>query len=112
MVSNDTRDPIASLSVFWLRRLAALYNFSNPLVVGNLPLSCGGAHSRIPGVFAHQRHRVLKFINVFALHSFNVALQVLKNFEKVDGSKVTPAAHFSNDLGLDSLDAVEVRFHT
>jgi hypothetical protein len=36
-------------------------------------------------------------------------VQVLKNFEKVDGAKVTPAAHFSNDLGLDSLDAVEVR---
>lgn len=35
--------------------------------------------------------------------------QVLKNFEKVDGAMVTPAAHFSNDLGLDSLDAVEVR---
>ena len=35
-------------------------------------------------------------------------LSVIKGFEKVDASKVTPAAHFSNDLGLDSLDAVEV----
>ncbi len=34
--------------------------------------------------------------------------QVLKNFEKVDGSKVTAEAHFINDLGLDSLDTVEV----
>lgn len=33
---------------------------------------------------------------------------VLKNFEKVDASKVSATAHFSNDLGLDSLDAVEV----
>ena len=33
---------------------------------------------------------------------------MLKNFEKVDAAKVTPVAHFSNDLGLDSLDAVEV----
>lgn len=33
---------------------------------------------------------------------------VLKNFEKVDGNKVAPAAHFVNDLGLDSLDIVEV----
>ncbi|GAA5898360.1 hypothetical protein JCM5296_001350 [Sporobolomyces johnsonii] len=33
---------------------------------------------------------------------------VLKSFEKVDSSKVTPAASFTNDLGLDSLDAVEV----
>ena len=35
-------------------------------------------------------------------------MQVLKGFEKVDPTKVTPAAHFTNDLGLDSLDAVEV----
>jgi len=33
---------------------------------------------------------------------------VLKGFEKVDASKVTATAHFVNDLGLDSLDAVEV----
>jgi len=33
---------------------------------------------------------------------------VVKNFQKVDPSKVTPSAHFQNDLGLDSLDAVEV----
>jgi acyl carrier protein len=36
-------------------------------------------------------------------------ISVLKKFEKVDAAKVTPAAHFYNDLGLDSLDAVEVR---
>jgi len=35
-------------------------------------------------------------------------LSLMKNFEKVDPAKVTPAAHFVNDLGLDSLDAVEV----
>ena len=35
-------------------------------------------------------------------------IQVLKNFEKVDPAKVTASAHFVNDLGLDSLDAVEV----
>jgi acyl carrier protein len=35
-------------------------------------------------------------------------LNVLKNFDKVDKSKLTPTAHFTNDLGLDSLDAVEV----
>uniref|UniRef100_A0A0D3CY65 Acyl carrier protein n=1 Tax=Brassica oleracea var. oleracea TaxID=109376 RepID=A0A0D3CY65_BRAOL len=33
---------------------------------------------------------------------------VVKNFERVDTSKVTPKAHFINDLGLDSLDNVEV----
>jgi len=36
-------------------------------------------------------------------------LDLLKNFDKVsDTSKITTAAHFSNDLGLDSLDTVEV----
>ncbi|KAJ8565052.1 hypothetical protein K7X08_001512 [Anisodus acutangulus] len=32
----------------------------------------------------------------------------VKNFQKVDPSKVIPNAHFQNDLGLDSLDTVEV----
>ncbi|KAI3762296.1 hypothetical protein L1987_52721 [Smallanthus sonchifolius] len=32
----------------------------------------------------------------------------VKNFQKVDPSKVTPTAHFQNDLGLDSLDTVEI----
>jgi len=35
-------------------------------------------------------------------------LSVVKNFQKVEPSKVTPKAHFQNDLGLDSLDTVEV----
>jgi NADH dehydrogenase (ubiquinone) 1 alpha/beta subcomplex 1 len=35
-------------------------------------------------------------------------LSVLRNFEKVDAAKVSAAAHFANDLGLDSLDGVEV----
>ena len=32
----------------------------------------------------------------------------LKSFQKVDPTKVTATSHFMNDLGLDSLDAVEV----
>eukprot|EP00871_Galdieria_phlegrea_P005914 jgi/Galph1/80/GphlegSOOS_G4811.1 len=35
-------------------------------------------------------------------------LSVVKKFEKVDPSKVTPNSHFVNDLGLDSLDTVEL----
>mmetsp|Transcript_14164 Transcript_14164/g.16224 ORF Transcript_14164/g.16224 Transcript_14164/m.16224 type:complete len:146 (+) Transcript_14164:153-590(+) len=35
-------------------------------------------------------------------------MNVVKAFEKVDEGKVTPTSHFANDLGLDSLDAVEV----
>ncbi|KAJ2920387.1 hypothetical protein MD484_g43, partial [Candolleomyces efflorescens] len=35
-------------------------------------------------------------------------LDVLKGYEKVDVAKLTPTANFAKDLGLDSLDAVEV----
>lgn len=35
-------------------------------------------------------------------------IEVVKNFEKVNGSKVTGSARFKEDLDLDSLDAVEV----
>ncbi|XP_024362622.1 acyl carrier protein 2, mitochondrial [Physcomitrium patens] len=35
-------------------------------------------------------------------------LNVVKKMQKVDTAKVTPNAHFQNDLGLDSLDTVEV----
>ena len=33
---------------------------------------------------------------------------VVKNFDKVDPAKVTPSSKFADDLGLDSLDSVEV----
>uniref|UniRef100_A0A6T5Y6I5 Acyl carrier protein n=1 Tax=Thalassionema nitzschioides TaxID=33649 RepID=A0A6T5Y6I5_9STRA len=35
-------------------------------------------------------------------------VSVVKNFDKVDESKVTSESKFADDLGLDSLDAVEV----
>ncbi|XP_042507424.1 acyl carrier protein 1, mitochondrial-like [Macadamia integrifolia] len=35
-------------------------------------------------------------------------LDVVKSFPKVDPSKVTPDVHFEKDLGLDSLDTVEI----
>ncbi|TFK57167.1 acyl carrier protein [Heliocybe sulcata] len=35
-------------------------------------------------------------------------LEVLKGFEKVDPSKLVTSSRFAEDLGLDSLDAVEV----
>lgn len=35
-------------------------------------------------------------------------VNVVKGFEKVDPAKVSAKSHFLNDLGLDSLDAVEV----
>lgn len=43
------------------------------------------------------------------MHDITVRiLDVLKSFEKVDSSKLTNNASFTSDLGLDSLDAVEV----
>ncbi|KAI8915778.1 acyl carrier protein-like protein [Gorgonomyces haynaldii] len=35
-------------------------------------------------------------------------LQLLKDFEKVEATKLSLDAHFINDLGLDSLDQVEI----
>ncbi|KAG0141640.1 hypothetical protein CROQUDRAFT_663602 [Cronartium quercuum f. sp. fusiforme G11] len=35
-------------------------------------------------------------------------LEVLSTFEKCDPAKINPTASFTSDLGLDSLDAVEV----
>lgn len=35
-------------------------------------------------------------------------VEVVKNFDKVDPTKVSSASKFADDLGLDSLDAVEV----
>ncbi|KAL4535698.1 hypothetical protein Ndes2526B_g06585 [Nannochloris sp. 'desiccata'] len=35
-------------------------------------------------------------------------INVVKNFEKVDAGKVAPTSSFQKDLGLDSLDTVEL----
>jgi NADH dehydrogenase (ubiquinone) 1 alpha/beta subcomplex 1, acyl-carrier protein len=35
-------------------------------------------------------------------------LTVVKNFDQVDASKVMPETKFADDLGLDSLDIVEI----
>jgi len=35
-------------------------------------------------------------------------LKVCKAYDKINADKITPESHFINDLGLDSLDHVEV----
>ncbi len=40
----------------------------------------------------------------------NRVLSVVKNFQNVDQTKVAATSHFMKDLGLDSLDTVEVIF--
>lgn len=42
------------------------------------------------------------------VYSDNIWLTLLDSIQVSDTSKVGPSAHFSNDLGLDSLDTVEV----
>src|SRR5690606_12636216 len=41
-------------------------------------------------------------------HVMERVLSVVKSFPKVDAKKVTPKANFMTDLGLDSLDTVEL----
>ncbi|KZT72755.1 acyl carrier protein [Daedalea quercina L-15889] len=84
------------------------------LAARSLPRS--GASSAPRAAFAIPQLRGRVFQN--ALFSAQAALSkgeisarvidVLKGFEKVDPSKLTEASRFSEDLGLDSLDAVEV----
>ncbi|KAL7319481.1 mitochondrial acyl carrier protein [Mucor circinelloides] len=49
-----------------------------------------------------------RFYSVSASDAQTRVLDVVKGFEKVDPSKVTIDSVFVKDLGLDSLDAVEV----
>ncbi|KAL9545386.1 hypothetical protein MBANPS3_007178 [Mucor bainieri] len=49
-----------------------------------------------------------RFYTVSASDAQTRVLDVVKGFEKVDPSKVTVDSVFVKDLGLDSLDAVEV----
>ncbi|GMI73899.1 mitochondrial acyl carrier protein 1, MITOCHONDRIAL ACYL CARRIER PROTEIN 1 [Hibiscus trionum] len=58
----------------------------------------------------------LSFLRLFSSHDDHLTkeevidrvLDVVKSFPKVDPSQVTPDVHFQNDLGLDSLDNVEI----
>lgn len=58
-------------------------------------------------------HRVLR-ANYSAMSGLSTEsiqsriMNVLKGFEKVDQAKLSPTASFTGDLGLDSLDTVEV----
>jgi len=63
----------------------------------------------LPRTGAPALHRC--FAAVTFLDEADVTDRVLgcvKSFQKVDPTKVTTKAHFLNDLGLDSLDTVEV----
>ncbi|XP_057310756.1 uncharacterized protein LOC130648706 [Hydractinia symbiolongicarpus] len=62
-----------------------------------------------PNIIALQRSRQRFFASDQGSETIEEqTMNVLKLFDKVDPSKVTLEAHFINDLGLDSLDVVEV----
>ena len=58
------------------------------------------------GLLQHRRWLAAAFLDEADVT--DRVLGCLKNFPKVDPSKVTAGSHFMNDLGLDSLDTVEV----
>nr|AAU93953.1 mitochondrial acyl carrier protein [Helicosporidium sp. ex Simulium jonesi] len=63
------------------------------------------------GLAASQCQAVRGFAESSYLSKSDVTARVLdivKNFEKVDAGKVTESAAFQKDLGLDSLDTVEL----
>ncbi|KAL8290130.1 hypothetical protein RQP46_003069 [Phenoliferia psychrophenolica] len=67
--------------------------------------------SRQPQVFAPAPIAAWRSYSASALSADAITARitdVLHSFEKVDPSKVSATASFTNDLGLDSLDAVEV----
>ncbi|SGY79200.1 BQ5605_C008g05072 [Microbotryum silenes-dioicae] len=89
-------------------RLAAR-SVITPVIRRNTPLVA----TRFPQVSSlqQQQQQQQRFYAAGALNGEAIkarVLDVLGSFEKVDGTKVTETASFTNDLGLDSLDAVEV----
>jgi len=68
-------------------------------------------HLRRPVVATVQPMMIRSFAGSTFLNPADVTeriIDVVKNYDKVDATKVSPEAKFSEDLGLDSLDAVEV----
>ena len=57
--------------------------------------------------FIHDRYLKRK-IKLNETHVFSRVMLVLNLFDKIDNAKLTLESHFINDLGLDSLDHVEI----
>ncbi|CAG8554166.1 9666_t:CDS:2 [Ambispora gerdemannii] len=59
--------------------------------------------------FAFDQYRLYSSGGVLSRQDIESRIvQILKDFDKVDPEKVTPKSRFAEELGLDSLDAVEV----
>ena len=57
--------------------------------------------------FIHDRYLKRK-MKLNETHVFSRVMLVLNLFDKIDNAKLTLESHFINDLGLDSLDHVEI----
>ncbi|KAH8119820.1 acyl carrier protein-like protein [Phellopilus nigrolimitatus] len=83
----------------------ALRTVSRPRNVIAIPQSVALARAQ---TFALQRASYSAAAGLSSSDIQSRILDVLKSFEKVKANKLAPTASFSEDLGLDSLDAVEV----
>jgi len=70
----------------------------------DFPPSCLEATKRFASHWSHEQPH-----HTFAMIEDRIML-VLKCYDKIDPEKVTVDSHFINDLGLDSLDHVEIVF--
>ncbi|MED6112482.1 Acyl carrier protein 1, mitochondrial [Stylosanthes scabra] len=69
-----------------------------------------------PKLHHNQPHPCLASFRFMSSHDDHITkeqvtdrvLAVIRDYPKVDPSKVTPNVHFEKDLGLDSLDTVEI----
>ena len=89
--------PVAAAAV---TRLAPLQNYDLCPVVQEVTTT------RLASHFSHEQpHHTKEFIA-------DRILLVLRLFDKIDPEKLTLESHFMNDLGLDSLDHVELKSFT
>ncbi|KAJ8565736.1 hypothetical protein K7X08_008312 [Anisodus acutangulus] len=70
-------------------------------------------HIRVPATQALSANGSVRLMSSHDDHItkdevINRVLDVIKCYPKVEPSKVTPEVHFEKDLGLDSLDTVEI----
>jgi NADH dehydrogenase (ubiquinone) 1 alpha/beta subcomplex 1 len=70
-------------------------------------VAVAAAPARMPKLFAVRMYSAAAGLNKEEVEGRIMSL--LSGFDKVnDSANIKPAAHFANDLGLDSLDTVEV----
>merc|ERR1711992_472012 len=71
-------------------------------------LAITGVQTKLPTILSNEQLRYYSPIQITQAEIESRVLAVCKAFDKITADKVTVASHFINDLGLDSLDHVEV----